>query len=214
MGKLNLKAGEKLDLTARMGEEEIELKSSFVKENGGALQLTMPMVGGKSFPLDKETAVVLCWTVDNIRNTLPGKVSGTVKQGIRTNLLVEPTGEIHSAERRAFVRVEAEIDVEILTGETGPKGKRVMQTHPGRTSDISNGGTAVYTDAAMAVGETVDIVLIEKNKRTPLRGAVCWTRPAPRTAGYRNAAGIQFFFLNSDEAMRVAKLTAALAAKA
>lgn len=214
MGKLNLKAGAKLDLTARVGDEEFELKSSYVKDHAGKLQITAPMAAGKSWPLEDGTPVELGWTVDGTRYTLDGKVSGTVKQGIRTNLLIDPVEEVQAAERRAFVRVPAEIDVEIISGETDSSGQRVMRTYPGRTSDISNGGVAVYTDAPMVVGETVDVVLARKGtKKIPLRGAVCWTKPAPRNAGYRSSCGLQFFFLNSDEAMKVAKLTAALAAK-
>lgn len=213
MSKFGLKAGAKLDLTARIGDEEFELKSSFVKEGGGALQLSTPMAGGKSWTLDKGTPVVLSWTVDGTHFSLPGAASGTVKQGIRTYLLVTPQDEVQRSERRAFVRVPAEIDVEILSGETVAGGERVMRTYPGRTSDISNGGVAVYTDAPMVVGETVDVVMVQKGKKMPLRAAVCWLRPAPRTAGYRHSAGLQFFFLNSEEAMGVAKLTASLAAK-
>lgn len=213
MSKLGLKAGAKLDLTARIGDEEMDLKSSFFKESGGKLQLTTPMAGGKSWTLPEGTPVALSWTVDGTHFSLDGTASGSVKQGIRTYLLVTPKDEVQRSERRAFVRVPAEIDVEIINGDTTSDGSRVMRTYTGRTSDISNGGVAVYTDAPMVVGETVDVVILQKGKRMPLRAAVCWLRPAPRTAGFRSSVGLQFFFLNSEEAMGVAKLTASLAAK-
>ncbi len=195
MGKLNLKAGAKLDLTARIGDDETELKTSYVKETGGKLQLSMPMSGGKSYPLDQGTPVELAWSADGADFTLDGTVSGSVKQGIRTYLLVTPSDEIQKNERRASIRVPAELDVEIISYDTAGDGTRTQRSYPGRTSDISNGGVAVYTSAPMAVGETIDLVIARKGtKKMPLRAAVCWVRPAPRGAGYRESAGLQFFF--------------------
>lgn len=214
MGKFNLKAGFKLDLTARLGDDEVSLKSSFFKESAGKLQLSMPLLGGKSVPLESGTAVALDWGADGVDFHLDGSVAGTVKQGVRTYLVVSPTGEVEHHERRAFVRVPAEIDVEIISYNTNANGERVKRVYPGRTTDISNGGVAVCTDAPMAVGETMDLVMARKGtKKVPLRAAICWTRPAPRGSGYREMAGFQFFFLNSGEAAAIAKMVASLASK-
>lgn len=214
MAKLNLKVGAKLDMTVRGSSEELNLKTSLVKDAGDTLQLSMPMVGGKPFTPETGMLIVLSWTGDGTEYSLEGNAAGTVKQGIRTYLVVKHDGNVQSNERRAFARVAAELDVEITSFETGVGGTRVSRIFPGKTSDISGGGIAVYTDAPMAVGETIDVSLNEKGKWLPLRAAVCWTRPAPKHAGYRTSAGLQFFFLNSGESLEVAKLVASLATKA
>lgn len=214
MAKLNLKAGAKLDVTVRRGTGELSLKTSFVKEVPGALHLSMPMVDGKTYTPENDTPMVLSWGGDNADYTLDAVVAGTVKVGIRTYLVAKLDGEVHCTERRAFARVPAEIAVEIMSYDTGAGGARAGRVYPGRTSDISGGGVAVYTDAPMAVGETIDIALCPKGgKRQELRAAVCWTRPAPKQAGYRISTGLQFFFLNSGESLGVAKLVAAATTK-
>lgn len=213
MAKLNLKAGAKLDMTVRGNSEELNLKTSFVKDGGDSLQLSMPMVGGKPFTPEVGTQILLAWGGDGTEYTLDCTAAGTAKQGIRTYLVAKYDGEVQATERRAFTRMPAEIDVEITSFDTAPGGARASRIYPGRTSDISGGGVAVYTDAPMAVGETIDIAINEKGKKLPLRAAVCWTRPAPKHAGYRISAGLQFFFLNSGESLEVAKLVAAAATK-
>lgn len=214
MAKLNLKTGAKLDMTVRGSSEELNLKTSLVKDAGDTLQLSMPMVGGKPFTPETGMLIVLSWAGDGTEYSLECTAAGTVKQGIRTYMVVKHTGDLQTNERRAFARVPAELDVEITSFDTGVGGARVSRIYPGRTSDISGGGIAVYTDAPMAVGETIDVSINEKGKWFPLRGAVCWIRPAPKHAGYRTSAGLQFFFLNSGESLEVAKLVAALATKA
>ncbi len=214
MAKLNLKAGAKLDMTVRRGTGELTLKTSFVKETSGVLHLSMPMTDGKSYTPETDAPMILAWSIDGTDFTLDAVSAGTVKAGIRTYLVAKPAGDVQRSERRAFTRVPAEIDVEITSFDTGAGGTRVKRLYPGRTSDISGGGLAVYTDAAVAVGETIDIALLPKgSKRQELRAAVCWTRPAPKHAGYRTSVGFQFFFLNNNESVEVAKLVAAAAAK-
>lgn len=214
MAKLNLKAGAKLDMAVRNGDGELNLKTSFVKESGGKLQLSMPMVGGKAFVPVDGAPIELTWGTDGTVYALSASAAGTVKAGIRTYLVVKAEDEVQRTERRAFARVPAEIDVEITSYDTAPDGARVSRVYPGRTSDISGGGVAVFTNASMAVGETVDIVVNEKGgKPLPLRAAVCWSRPAPKRTSFRFSTGLQFFFLNSGEAASVARLVASLAAK-
>ena len=214
MGKLGLSAGTKLDMVARVGEEELELKTSVAKEAGGKLQVSNPMVNGRSVALEKGAPVLLTWMVQSTKFSLDGVVDGSVKQGIRTYLVITPIDEPHREERRTAERINAELDIEILTFDTDLEGKRYPNTYSGKTSDISNGGLAVYTSAPMAVGEVLDVTISRKgSKKLPLKGTVCWTRPAPKTAGYRDFAGFQFLFSNKEEAAAVARLTASLAAK-
>lgn len=214
MGKQAVKAGTKLDLTAQVDGEDVALKSSFVKESGGKWQLSMPMSAGKSFSLEKGTPLSISWSVDGTVYSVEARADGTVKQGVRSYLLAVPEEEVQREERRAHVRIPAEIDVEITSYETASDGSRRPRVYPGRTTDISNGGIAVFTNAPMAVGETIDVAIARKGtKKLPLRAGVCWIRPAPKVSGYRDFAGLQFFFLNSDEGLAVAKLTASLAGK-
>lgn len=209
-----MKAGTKLDMTVRGNSSTLTLKTSFVKETDDTIQLSMPMLEGKTYTPETGATITLTWGNDGTDFSLSTTAAGTEKAGIRTYLVVKHEGEIQRSERRAFARVPAEMEVEILSYDTAPGGDRGSRIYPGRTTDISGGGLAVYTDAPMAVGETIDVTLNQKGgKKLPLRAAVCWTRPAPKHAGYRISVGLQFFFMNSGESLEMAKIVAAAATK-
>ena len=214
MAKLNIKVGAKLDVTARTGEGEEEYKSSYAGESGGKWRIAVPMANGKSQPLAKGTAVALSWETDGGTSTVNGTVEGSVKQGVRTYLAIRRDGDVQRQERRAHTRIPAEIPVELCGYTTDRSGARVEQCYKGVTTDISNGGVAVVTNAPTAVGEIISLTLARRGvKKLPLKGQVCWVRPAPKGTGYRDFIGLQFLFTNSEEGKELARLTESLAAK-
>lgn len=214
MGKANIKSGAKLDLTAPVNGEEMDFKSSFSKEAAGKWQISLPMANGKSHQLAPGTPVAISWLVDESRYSATGTVEGSVKQGVRTYLSVRVDEDIQKAERRAFIRISAELDVELISYNTDEAGVRTGQSYKGKTTDISNGGAAVLTSAPLATGEIINCTIARRGvKKLPLRAQVCWTRPAPRGMGYKDSVGLQFLFANNEEGIEVSKLTAALAAK-
>ena len=214
MDKLNIKAGTKLDVVARVDGKEQEMKSSVVKSTGDRLQISMPMRNGKSCILEPGTPVAIIWSMDNGRYTFQGKVDGSVKQGVRTNLLVALSEDSHWVERRAHQRIPAELNVTVTLFNTDPAGERREEDYPGKTTDISNGGAAILTSAMMAVGEVVSLTIARRGtKKILLKAEVCWSRPAPKGVGYRYSSGLQFLFSNNESSADLAHLTASLAAK-
>ena len=214
MDKVNIKAGSKLDVVAQINGRELEMKSSFVKSVGGNFQITMPMHNGKSYPLDSGTAVTIIWTMDNGRYTFQGRVDSSVKQGVRTNLLIALSEDANWVERRAHQRIPAELNATITLFNTDPAGNRREEDFPGKTTDISNGGVAVLTSATLAVGEVVSLSISRRGmKKLFLKAEVCWSRPAPKGMGYRYSSGLQFLFSNNEVSAELAHLTASLAAK-
>lgn len=212
MAKLNLKVGSKLDVTAVVGGEEIELKSSYAGESGGRSRISAPMTGGKRVKLEVGARVVLTWTADSGKYAVNGTVQAEVKQGVRTYLALDLADEVERTERRAYKRVEADLEVELITYTTDMDGKRNQVSLAGRTTDLSGGGAALVTGTALAVGETITMVLARRGaKKISLKADVCWCRPAPRGAAYRNAVGIQFVRLTPDEGAELTQLIAGLA---
>lgn len=214
MAKLNLKVGSKLDVLAIVDGQEQELKSSYAGESGGVSRIGTPMAGGKSITLPPGTTVTLQWVADSGKYSAEGTITGSVKQGVRSYLTLAINEDVNRSERRIYQRVTAEVDLEISSFTTDRNGQRTEVIYKGKTSDLSNGGAALLTTASLAVGETVTITLQRKGtKKIRLKADVCWTKPAPRGLGFRDAIGVQFIYLTPDEGLEVAKLTAALAAK-
>lgn len=214
MEKMNIKVGSKLDVVAELDGEEQEMKSSYVKSVGGKMQITMPMHNGKSILLGKGTVVAVSCDTDNGRYTCRGTVDSSVKQGVRTNLLIALEEEAQWVERRAFRRIPAELNIKIFNYNTDLDGNRRETVSPGRTTDISNGGVAVLTSASLAVGETVNLEIARRGtKKIALRSEVCWTKSAPQGSGYRYSAGLQFVFTNNESNADLVRLTTALAEK-
>lgn len=214
MAKLNLKAGEKLDLAVRGSTEELRLKVSFVKETGDTVYLSPPILDGRAYLPELGSPVVLSWGGDGSEFSLGGVLAGTVKQGIRTYLEVRCEGAVQRRERRAFQRIPVEMEAELTCLGAADGSGRTLRLYPCRTSDLSGGGVALYTDAPIAVGETVDIVLCPKGgKRQFLRAVVCWVRPAPKREGFAFSSGLQFVFSNGEEGAEFAKLVASIASK-
>ncbi|MEG0765221.1 MAG: PilZ domain-containing protein [Pseudoflavonifractor sp.] len=213
MGKLDLKTGAKVDVAAIINGDEMQLKSSFVK-GGNQWQLTMPMAGGKSYTPETGTAIVIIWQDEGTEFRATGKVAGCLKQGVRTYLMVAVEEEIRQENRRSSERVRVDLPVELSLYSTDYDGTRSRRDYNAVTSDISIGGLSLFTAASLAVGEMVDLTIARPGtKKLPLRAEICWVRPAPKAAGYRNLAGLKFLFSGEADGAAVAKLTAALAAK-
>lgn len=212
MAKLNLKPGEKLDMAIRGSTEELCLKTSFAKETGDMVYLAPPIVDGKAYLPEPNSPVILSWGGGGSEFFLEGVFTGNLKQGIRTYLSIRCDGPVQRRDRRAFKRIPAELEGEICTA---PESTRERRISPCRTSDISSGGVAVYTNAAMEVGETVEITLCHKaDRRLTMRAVVCWVRPAPKLEGFAFSSGLQLTAASADESVEFAKLVAAIAAKA
>lgn len=214
MAKLNLKVGAKLEVLAEVNGEEVELKSSYAGESGGKYRIATPMASGKSVSLAPGTKVALVWMADSGRYSVNAAVIGPVKQGVRTYLALDVADQVDRSERRVYQRVAAELDVELISFTTDRDGRRAEVISKGKTTDLSNGGAALVTNATLAVGETITVVIARRGtKKIHLKADVCWTRPAPRGLGFRDAVGVQFIYLTPEEGLEVAKLTASLAAK-
>ncbi|MEG2420657.1 MAG: PilZ domain-containing protein [Oscillospiraceae bacterium] len=221
MEKLGIKTSTKLvlQIVTAMGDGT-EFKSSFVQENGkGECLVAMPMKDGKSCVLESDTRINVTYEVGENTYTFSGTISGTLQKGPRTYLVVRVTAPPQKHERRTYVRIAAALPAEITSYRASTGELLPSQVFPASTSDVSQGGLSLHTDAPVIVGEIVGVNIFQPVKKgtqikpnLELQAKVCWVRSAAKGTGFSATIGVQFLFRDSGEIEEVKRLFFSLSA--
>ena len=193
MAELGLRSGSKLDLEF---DGQI-VKSTFFQEmSDGSCLVSVPMKNGESCMFAPSTQLLVRYTLGGQHVCVNGTVTGVVEQGVRAYLKLMLTKAPSNAERRRQVRVAIELPLVLTSGKRSNDGAL-----PSQTLDLSSGGAAVLTDAAVGIGEVVQVAFqIDGLESKPFRAEICWVRRAPEGSHFSTALGVRFLLEKAWEA--------------
>jgi len=193
MAELGLRSGFKLDLEFQ-GQA---LKSTFFQEmSDGSCLVSVPMKNGSNCVLKPSARLTVSYVVGGVHVSVDGTVLGIVEQGVRAYLKLMLTKPPSNAERRMQVRIAMELPLTLTSGKRKDDGAL-----PSQTVDLSSGGAAVLTDAAVGIGEVVQVAFqVEGMESRIFRAEICWMRRAPEESNFSTALGVRFLLENAWEA--------------
>jgi|GEM_PF-2084461 len=199
MAELGLRSGFKLDLEFQ-GQV---LKSTFFQEmSDGSALVSVPMKNDDSCALTPSTRLIVRYSVGGQHVVRNGTVLGVVEQGVRAYLKLMLTKAPVGAERRTQVRIAMELPLVLTSGKRSDEGAL-----PSQTVDLSSGGAAVLTDAAVGIGEVVQVAFqVDGMDSKPFRAEICWMRRAPEDSSFSTALGVRFLLEESWESEMLQKL--------
>ena len=113
-----------------------------------------------------DTAALVGWGTPTAHLARPARVAGTSE---RKYWRLTADGPINPIQRRNFVRVPVDVEVE-LTTRTGPVGATIL--------DMSEAGLRCSTpsDARLAEDEAVELILPLPDGDLEIRGTIMWVR--------------------------------------
>lgn len=200
--ELNILAGTKLRMAydVPLGKEpEYNMVCTFKKAvDESAFLVSVPMVGGKSLPLDENQKMLIRVTQGSEEYIVAAYADDEVKEGIRHYWKMRRVSEQREFIKRRDERLKVALKADYFqpTWPIGSDGK--ISTEESMTLDVSAGGAALFLNRHFDVGEVIMVNLprigmAPEGAAIPeVVAAVCWGREAPKGSSYRHLCGIQF----------------------
>lgn len=208
-GALQIKHGTKMRLAfdAPLSQEpQFHMVCTFNKAlDESAFLVSIPMVGGKSLPLDENQKLLFKYGEGEETCILAGYADDEVKEGIRHYWKIRRVAERRQLVKRADIRMKVALPIQYMQDTWALNSDGEIDREKGETLDISNGGLAVCMNRWFPVGEICMFTLprlgtaSDGHAAHEVVGVVCWTREMPKGSVFRYVAGIQLRFGDPEE---------------
>jgi c-di-GMP-binding flagellar brake protein YcgR len=138
--------------------------------NGDEVLIALPSDGATSYPLAINEEVSLEWPTD--RGIV--RVDGTVlsREDIGVPVLVIEVDSSKTVQRRDYVRVDLELQVDLMLG---------VQEFEGTTVDLSGGGMRAAFDADLDLNASYDLYLMLPDEEKAIEGVAQIVRRIDKT---------------------------------
>ena len=170
-----------------------------------AFLVSIPMVGGKSLPLDENQKLLFKYGEGEETCILAGYADDEVKEGIRHYWKIRRVAEQRQLVKRADIRMKVALPIQYMQDTWALNSDGEIDQELGETMDISNGGLAIYMNRWFDVGETCIFTLPRIGTAAAgvpeheVAGVICWMREVPKGGSFRYVAGIQLRFADPEE---------------
>ena len=212
-GALTIKSGTKLRMAFDVPtgkEPQFNMICTFHEAlDESAFLISIPMVGGKTLPLDERQKFLFRCGEGEEQQFFAGYADDEVKVGIRRYWKIRRVTEQRQFIKRVDVRMKVELPVQYMQETWALNLEGEIDKEHGETMDISNNGLAVCMNRWFEVGETCVFTMPRIGTASDgiasidVVGVVCWMREMPKGGAVRYVAGIQLRFADMEERKRM-----------
>jgi c-di-GMP-binding flagellar brake protein YcgR len=141
--------------------------------NGDEVLIALPSDGATSYPLVIDEEVSLEWPTERGIVRVDGKVLS--REDIGIPVLVIEVDSSKTVQRRDYVRVDLELQVDLMVG---------AQEFNGTTVDVSGGGMRARFDGDLDLNASYDVYLMLPDEEKPVEGVAQIVRRIDETTTY------------------------------
>ena len=178
---------------------EFNMVCTFKKAlDASAFLISIPIVGGKSLPLDENQKMLIRVTQGSEDFLIAAYADDEVKEGIRRYWKMRRVSEQRSFIKRRDERLKVMLKLQYYQPTWPIAEDGTIHSAESMSLDISAGGASFFLNRLFDVGELVVLSLPrigtapEGSAIGDIVAAICWSREAPKGSSFRFLCGVQF----------------------